>query len=56
MRTEKEEMFESLATEAQVNDIMLQVFDVIKQKYIQRPAVTEHPEAVGNAADSTNKK
>ena len=56
MRTEKEEMFESLATEAQVNDIMLQVFDVIKQKYTQRPAVTEHPEAVGNAADSTNKK
>ena len=56
LRTEKEEMFQSLATEAQVNEIIQQVFDAVQQKYTQKPATTEHPEAVGNPADSTNKK
>jgi hypothetical protein len=39
-----------------VNEIIQQVFDAVQQKYTQKPAATEHPEAVGNAADSTSKK
>jgi hypothetical protein len=56
LRTEKEDMFQSLAQEAQINDIILQVYDLVQQKYTQPKPVTEHPEAVDKAADSTNKK
>jgi len=55
LRTEKEEMFQTLAQEAQVNEIMQQIFDAVQQKYTQKPVVTEHPEAVGKPADSTHK-
>ena len=56
LRTEKEDMFQSLATEAQINDIIQQVFDVIQQKYTQPTPLIEHPEAIDKAADSTIKK
>jgi len=56
LRTDKEDMFQSLATEAQVNDIIQQVFDAVQQKYGQKTPVVEMPEAVGNAADSTKNK
>ena len=56
LRTDKEEMFQSLSQEAQINEIIQQVFDAVQQKYTQKTPVVEHPEAVGNAADSTNKK
>jgi hypothetical protein len=56
LKTDKEDLFQSLATEAQVNDIIQQVFDAVKQKYTQKTPVVEVPEAVDNAADSTIKK
>jgi hypothetical protein len=56
LRTEHEDMYQSLAQEAQVNEIVQQVFDAVQQKYTQKTPVVEHPEAVGAAADSTNKK
>jgi hypothetical protein len=56
LRTEKEDMFQSLAQEAQINDIIQQVFDAIQQKYTQKAPVTEHPEKPGEVPDSTNKK
>ena len=33
---------------------MQQIFDAVQQKYTQKPAVTEHPEAVDKPADSTH--
>ena len=56
LRTEKEEMFLSLAQEAQVNEMMQQVFDEVQKNYTQPKTVTEHPENVNQAADSTQKK
>jgi hypothetical protein len=56
LRTDKEEMFQSLAQEAQINDIMLQVFDTVEQHYKPKAPVIEQPEAVDKAADSTSKK
>ena len=56
LRTDKEDMFQSLATEAQVNDIIQQVFDAVQQKYGQKTPVVEMPEALDNAADSSKKK
>ena len=56
LRTEKEEFFGSLMVEAQINEIMLQIFDNIQKQYAPSAPVTEHPEAVEKAADSTGKK
>lgn len=53
LRNQNEAFYQSLITEAQINEIMLEVFNAVQKKYTQKqtPAV-EHPEAVGNAADS----
>lgn len=56
MRAEKEGMFQTLTTEAQINELMFQVLDAVQKKYTQKQPVVEHPEAVGNAADSTGTK
>lgn len=52
LRTEKEDLYQSLITEAQINEIMQQVFDEVRKKYTQKTPVVEMPEKVGNAADS----
>jgi hypothetical protein len=53
---EKEEMFPSLAREAEINKLLQRAFDEIQKNYTQPKTVTEYPENVGQAADSTNKK
>jgi MFS family permease len=56
LRTEKEDFFQSVSTEAQINDIMMQVFERVNKYYTQNQTPVEHPEAVEKAADSTRKK
>ena len=53
LRNTNDAFYQSLITEAQINEIMQQVFDAVQKKYTQKQTpVVEHPEAVGNAADS----
>jgi MFS family permease len=53
MQTEKEELYQQLSVEAQINDILQQVLTDVQKKYTQKPPVVEMPERVGAAADST---
>jgi hypothetical protein len=55
MRTEHEELYQTLITESQINEIMLQVFDAVQKNYTT-PRAAEHSESVGNAADSTRQR
>jgi hypothetical protein len=52
LQTEKDELYQSLSTEAQINELMLQVLAEVQKKYTQKPPVVEYPEVIGKPADS----
>ena len=56
LRNNKEELYETLTTEAQINEIMMEVFGEVQKKYAQRPPVVEMPEVMDNAADTTRQQ
>jgi hypothetical protein len=56
LRNNKEELYETLTTEAQINEIMMEVFGEVQKKYTQRPPVVEMPEVLDNAADTTRQQ
>lgn len=56
LRNNKEELFETLTSEAQINDIMMQVFAELQKKYSQKPPVVEMPEVIDNPADSARQR
>jgi hypothetical protein len=52
LQTEKEELYQSMSTEAQVNEIMLQVLAEVQRKYAKKPEIVEYPEVIDKGADS----
>ncbi len=56
LRANQEEMFKSLTTEYQINELMIQVFNAVVQNYTKsKTPVVEHPGVVPQAADTTHK-
>lgn len=56
LQNEKEDMFKSMMTEYQINELMIQVFNTVVKTYTQpNTPVIEHPGQLPAAADSTRK-